>query len=407
MSKSIAVIGAGITGVTSAYQLVLQGFDVTVIDQNRYPAMETSYANGGQLSASNAEVWNSWRSVIKGIRWMLRPDAPLSISPRPSWHKYSWMAEFLSHIPNHDKNTIETARLAILSRDAMAEIAAVENIDYNRLDKGILHIYQSEEDLQAARHVNTLLEQAGLERSEVAPDEMRAIEPTLTGEYVGGFYTPSDSTGDIHRFCTGLAEVCKAKGVTFRMSTTIDSLAHQGDGIRVTSEDGEALHFDAVVICAGIKSREFAQQLGERINVYPVKGYSITVNLTDAQSRANAPNVSLLDDKAKIVSSRLGENRFRIAGTAELSGPNRDIRDYRIRPLIKWCEHHFPAISTEEVVPWAGLRPMVPSMMPRYGKGRTPAVYFNTGHGHLGWTLSAATSKLLAAEMAQDYRAVA
>ncbi len=403
MGSSIAVIGAGITGVTTAYQLSKQGFDVTVIDQNRYPAMETSFANGGQLSASNAEVWNSWRSVVKGIRWMLRPDAPLSINLRPSWHKYSWMAEFLANIPSHDINTIETAKLAILSRDAMAEIAATENIEYNRLDKGILHIYETEADLKAARAVNVLLQKAGLERDEVSPDEMRRIEPTLAGSYVGGYYTATDSTGDIHRFCMGLAEVCKKRGVTFTMNTAIRELAHSGGRIRVIPKEGAPLMFDAVVICAGIHSRKFAQQLGERINVYPVKGYSITVNLSDETSQAAAPEVSLLDDKAKIVSSRLGPNRFRIAGTAELNGANRDIKDCRIRPLTKWCERHFPDVNTEDVVPWAGLRPMVPSMMPRCGRGKSTAVYFNTGHGHLGWTLSAATSKLVAAEIAADH----
>ncbi|MEO0915287.1 MAG: FAD-dependent oxidoreductase, partial [Pseudomonadota bacterium] len=251
-------------------------------------------------------------------------------------------------IPAHDANTIATAKLALLSRDAMAEIAARENIDYNRLDKGILHIYQTADEFAHARHVNTLLRTAGLEREEASPEEMRALEPTLTGHYIGGFYTPKDSTGDIHRFCTGLADACRARGVIFRMNTRVNALSHEGTGIRVKT-DTDSQHYDATVLCAGIQSRAFAHQLGERLNVYPVKGYSITVNLRDAASRAAAPDVSLLDDKAKIVTSRLGPDRFRIAGTAELNGANRDIKDCRIRPLTKWCEHHFPGINTEEV----------------------------------------------------------
>ena len=151
--------------------------------------------------------------------------------------------------------------------------------------------------------------------------------------------------------------------------------------------------FDAVVVAAGVGSRRLAAMLGDRVNVYPVKGYSITVNLTDAASRAAAPEVSLLDDKAKIVCSRLGPDRFRIAGTAEFNGENRDIRADRVAPLVRWCESRFPGVSTESVVPWAGLRPMMPDMMPRVGPGRRDRVFYNTGHGHLGWTLSPATAE--------------
>ena len=154
--------------------------------------------------------------------------------------------------------------------------------------------------------------------------------------------------------------------------------------------------FDGVVVSAGIRSRAIAQALGDRVNIYPVKGYSITVQLDDEASQAAAPWVSLLDDRSKIVASRFGKDRFRIAGTAEFNGANRDIRADRIRPLVEWCEKHFPGISTEHATPWAGLRPMTPSMLPRVGRGRKAGVFYNTGHGHLGWTLSAATARLVA-----------
>ena len=165
------------------------------------------------------------------------------------------------------------------------------------------------------------------------------------------------------------------------------------DGVTVTA--GEPEHFDGVVVCAGVGSRAIAAKLGDRVNIYPVKGYSITVNLRDAASRAAAPYVSLLDDKAKIVTSRLGEDRFRVAGTAEFNGFNRDIRSDRVKPLVDWGERLFPGVSTEHCVPWAGLRPMMPNMMPKVGAGRHPHVLYNTGHGHLGWTLSAATAEAL------------
>jgi D-amino-acid dehydrogenase len=161
----------------------------------------------------------------------------------------------------------------------------------------------------------------------------------------------------------------------------------------------ETHHFDGLVVCAGIASRQLAAQLGDRVNIYPVKGYSITVNLLDEQSQQAAPQVSLLDDETKLVTSRLGVDRFRVAGTAEFNGANRDIRADRIRPLVNWVNHCFPGVNTRQVVPWAGLRPMLPNLMPRVGAGRRANVFYNTGHGHLGWTLSAATADLVAEQV--------
>ena len=158
----------------------------------------------------------------------------------------------------------------------------------------------------------------------------------------------------------------------------------------------QTLEFDNIIICAGIESRGLAQQLDDRLNVYPVKGYSITVNLSDTASQQGAPTVSLLDDETKLVTSHLGLDRFRVAGTAEFNGRNWDIRADRIKPLIQWVNDCFPNVSIRSVVPWAGLRPMMPNMMPRVGQGKKANVFYNTGHGHLGWTLSAGTAELIA-----------
>jgi D-amino-acid dehydrogenase len=176
----------------------------------------------------------------------------------------------------------------------------------------------------------------------------------------------------------------------------------QSNGAQATvtlqqEQNQQEIKFDGVVVCAGVGSRAIASQLGDRVNIYPVKGYSITVNLLDAQSQASAPQVSLLDDETKLVTSRLGVDRFRVAGTAEFNGYNKDIRADRIRPLIDWVEQCFPGVNTRQVVPWAGLRPMMPNMMPRIGRGRQPNVFYNTGHGHLGWTLSAVTAEMVSA----------
>ncbi len=391
---TIAVIGAGITGVTTAFELNRLGLDVTVIDRNRYAAMETSFANGGQLSASNAEVWNQTSTVLKGLKWMWRRDAPLLINMRPSWHKASWMAEFIGAIPQYRNNTIQTTRMAIAARVGLREMAQIAQLDFDLLPAGILHFYTKQKDLEHARDVTKLLAQGGLSRQELTPAEVKARCPELSADLVGGFWTESDMTGDIHKFTKGLASWLKTQGVRFEMGHGVQQLTRKEQGV-----DVDGTHYDAVVICAGVASRRFAAQLGERLNVYPVKGYSITVNLRDAASQDAAPTLSLLDDAAKIVTSRLGRDRFRIAGTAEFNGENRDIRADRIQPLVAWCERYFPGVDTDSVVPWAGLRPMMPNMMPRVGAGKGNGVYFNTGHGHLGWTLSAATARLLAADV--------
>ena len=401
MSKKVAVIGAGVTGLTTAYELLDQGCEVTVYDRHRYAAMETSFANGGQLSASNAEVWTQWGTVLKGLKWMLHADAPLLVNPAPTLHKMRWMAEFLGNIPNYKRNTVETVKLAIAARSVLFEMADREGIDFDLEKRGILHFYSNAKDMAHGRRVNALLAQGGLHRREVSPEEMREIEPALTGDFVGGFHTPSDSSGDIHKFTMGLAKACIRRGATLRFGARVEDLTPQNGVVRVT-ENGREEIYDAVVVSAGVQSRDFARQLGDRVNIYPVKGYSVTVPLEDAESRAAAPWVSMLDDRAKIVASRFGENRFRIAGTAEFNGANRDIRADRIKPLIDWCERYFPGICTENVTPWAGLRPMMPSMLPRVGRGRAPGVFYNTGHGHLGWTLSAATARLVAAAVGES-----
>ncbi len=407
-TSHVVVIGAGITGTTTAYALLEDGHRVTLVERHHYPAMETSYANGGQLSASNAEVWNNWTTILKGMRWMLRPDAPLLVNPMPTLHKYAWFAEFCSNMRHHRKNTVATTRLAIAARERLFEIARRENIQFDLERRGILHIYHDKQAFADAERGNALLTEGGLERHAVTPAEMRVIEPTLTGEYYGGFFTPSDSTGDIHKFTRGLADACVRRGARLEVNTSVTGIGSGPDGPVVqracadTQEALAPLHADAVVLCAGVGSRALAATVGDRVNIYPVKGYSITVNLPDDGSRAAAPTVSLLDDAAKIVTSRLGPDRFRVAGTAEFNGFNRDIRADRIAPLTRWVRKLFPGVNTSSVVHWAGLRPMTPNMMPRVGRGARPGVYYNTGHGHLGWTLSAATATMLAAMLRED-----
>lgn len=409
----VIVIGAGITGVTSAYELSQLGYQVTVIDRHLYPAMETSFANGGQLSACNAEVWNQKATVIKGFKWMRQKDAPLLLNPSFSLHKYSWLVEFLSHIKNYEANTIETVRLALLARKRLFEVAEKEQLQFDLEKRGILHMYHSKADYDVAKQVNDVLNKGTLERYSVSPEEMKTIEPSLTGDYFGGYYTPSDATGDIHKYSTALAEKTKQYGVQYKFGLEVTDIKCHTDKVvlncqpsaehpHLSQSDSFQLEGDVLVVCGGVGSYQLADMVGERVNVYPVKGYSITVQLKDEKSIKNAPWVSLLDESAKIVTSRLGQDRLRIAGTAEFNGYNRDIRADRIQPLVNWVNRNFD-ISTEHVVPWAGLRPMMPNMLPVVKQSKQPRVFYNTGHGHLGWTLSAATAVLVSQDILQKY----
>ncbi|MBV6656569.1 MAG: D-amino acid dehydrogenase [Devosiaceae bacterium] len=403
-TQKVAVIGAGITGVTVAYALMKRGMQVTVFDRHRYPAMDTSFANGGQLSACNAEVWNHPSNIAKGIKWMFTKDAPLLFNLTPSWHKYSWVAEFMLAMRNYEPNTVRSAELGILARDNLFAWAADEAIDFNHEKRGILHVYKTQKATEHARKVGKLLDRAGLDRREVTPTEAVELEPTLSGTFAGAFYTPSDTTGDIHKFTVGLAEAAAKKGVRFEQDVEVKQVSASG-GITVRyAKAGEQITepFDQIVVAAGVGSRALAAQLGDRVNVYPVKGYSITVQLNDEAAQNAAPWMNFVDDDAKIVTSRLGADRLRVAGTAEFNGFNRDIRMDRIRPLVEWCNRLFPNMPTEHCVPWAGLRPMMPDMMPRLAPGKAAGVHYHCGHGHLGWTMSCGTAELVAENVLQS-----
>lgn len=401
----IIVIGAGITGVTSAYELARLGYQVTVIDQHLYPAMETSFANGGQLSACNAEVWNQKATVLKGLKWMSQKTAPLLLNPSFDLHKYAWLMEFLGNIKHYENNTRDTVKMALLARQRLFEVAEQEQIEFNLEKRGILHFYHTQHDYEVAMRVNDLLCSGGLERHAVSVSDIKNIEPSLTGDYYAGFYCPGDATGDIHKFTVGLANVTQNYGVHYLLGMQVSNITSYQENIEVSYQasaenmqiephSAQHLRADVVLVCAGVNSYSLSRQLGDRVNIYPVKGYSITIQLNDPLSQNNAPWVSLLDESAKIVTSRLGKDRLRVAGTAEFNGYNRDIRADRIQPLIDWVNRNF-SLSTEHCIPWTGLRPMMPNMLPVVGRGKRERIFYNTGHGHLGWTLSAATAVMV------------
>ncbi len=386
--KQIAVIGAGITGVMAAYYLAKAGYKVTVLEQESYPAMRTSYANGGQVSVSNSEVWTTWSNVKKGFKWMFQKDAPLLIRPIPSWSKIKWMTKFLMHtcLGDYARNTAETIRLGIESRTLYKEIIQEEDLEFDQSFCGILHFYKDAKYFRDAQSVKELYNANKCEWDILTANQTYRVDPALTDieDIMGGAWTPSDWTGDIHKFCVELSRVLEQKyGVTFVFDTKID---------KFTSEE-LLKDFDKIVISAGVGSVKIAKYFNDSLPIYPVKGYSITINVKDEDMKY-VPKVSLLDDQAKIVTSTLG-NRFRVAGTAELAGENYDIRRDRIEPLLNWVKENFPNLDISNYSSWACLRPMTPNMMPIVKESKTRNVYYHTGHGHLGWTLSPATAKNL------------
>ena len=387
MTKRVAVVGAGITGITTAYYLARQGYSVTVYEQERYPAMRTSFANGGQISVSNSEVWTTWSNVWKGIKWMFTKDAPLLIRPRLDFKQWKWMAKFLWHTFNleYHKNTAATIKMGLESRKLYDEICKEEGIEFDRSDCGILHFYKDEKYWNNAIQAKDIYEDNGAQWELLGPGAARLKDGTLNNieGMIGAAWTKDDWTGDIHKFCYGLAEVLKTKyNVSFKFG-------HAPDVNLLLSLDG----FDAVVVSAGVGSVELAEHVGDTLDIYPVKGYSITINNVDPK---HLPKVSLLDDQAKIVTASLG-NRFRVAGTAELTGENYDIRRDRIEPLLRWVHTNFPNINTHDYTSWACLRPMTPNMMPIVKQSDSnEKVFYNTGHGHLGWTLAPVTASTVA-----------
>lgn len=389
----IAVIGAGITGITTAYSLVKRGYDVEVYEQDSYPAMRTSFANGGQISVSNSETWTSWSNIIKAVKWLTKKDAPLLIRPDFDLAKFKWMSRFLWTTIAGDggRNTINTIKMGLRSRVLYEEIIDKEKIEFDRLKSGIVHFYKDPVYWSHAMMIQEMYQGNGCEWDLLSGDEVKKLDPALKdiNGIIGGTWTKSDWTGDIHKFCYEMEKVLVDKGVKFCYNTTISDVKDIVD------------MYDAVIIANGVGSTKLAKKLGEDIGVYPVKGYSITINNVDPE---HLPRVSLLDDQAKIVTASLG-NRFRVAGTAELCGENYDIRRDRIEPLLNWVKENFPAINRHDYTQWACLRPMTPNMMPVIRQSaKHNKVFYNTGHGHLGWTLGPETAEMVADVVDRAFR---
>lgn len=390
----IAVVGAGIVGVTTAYFLAKKGYEVTIFDREPAAAMACSRANGGQMSVCNAETWNTFKNVKKGLGWMFKKDAPLLIRPAPTLAKMKWLAGFLRHTFNgtHLLNTHHTISMGLHARTLYDQIIDDEGIKFDRRQEGLLHVYTNQESYSEALKMQRFFEESGVEWFPVNANEIRAHDPAMENfrGLVGGIHTPSDWTGDAHMFSNELLRVCEEKyGVRVMLGHKVTRIDNK---VIIKSEAGEtSTDFERIVLCNGHEITKFAAKLGDSLNIYPVKGYSITIDGVGD----TAPGISLLDDDRKIVSAKLGD-RLRVAGTAELAGVDYDIRRDRIEPLLQWVRTNFPDVDTANYSAWACLRPMNSNMMPIIKESKVAGVWYHGGHGHLGWTLAPATAHALA-----------
>ena len=401
--KHVIVLGAGVTGITAAWFLRQAGHEVTVIDRQPGAGLETSFANGGQISVSHAEPWANPSAPLKVLKWLAKEDAPLLFRLRADLNQWIWGLSFMRECTagRTRHNIRQIVNLGLFSRSTLQELRASTGIEYDHLTRGILHFYTSQAEYDAAQEPARIMREHGCELDMKSADECVAIEPALAqcrDRIVGGSMTPSDESGDAHLFTRNLAELCAKSGVKFLYSTRILGLPMQGDritGVQIADADGVAstLKADDYVLCMGSFSPALARQVGIHLNIYPAKGYSVTLPVIIPEK---SYSVSLTDDEYKLVFSRLGD-RLRIAGTAELNGYNTDLNLVRCEAIVRRVRELFPDMTDGKNARfWTGLRPATPSNVPYIGRSKVSNLYLNTGHGTLGWTHSCGSGRAIA-----------
>ncbi len=403
----VIVLGAGIIGTASAWFLQKAGHEVSVIDRQPGPALETSFANGGQISVSHAEPWANPAAPLKVLKWLGREDAPLLFRPRADWLQWRWGMAFLRECTaaRTAHNIRQIVALAEYSRQTLQAVREETGIAYDCETRGILHFYTDEQEFRQSLPAAQLMRELGCPRQSISADEVVRIEPALQAirhKIVGGDFTQTDESGDVYKFTTGLAQKSAEAGVEFRFNTLVTRLITEGagstqrvSGVEVIDDEGrhQVLQADKVVVAMGSFSTALLKPLGINLMLYPGKGYSATF---DIRHPALAPAVSLTDDGHKLVISRLG-NRLRVAGTCELNGYARDLNPARCDAITRRTRELFPeACDYEHPVYWSGLRPLTPSNVPYVGSTRVSNLFLNTGHGTLGWTMGCGSGRAIA-----------
>ncbi|ELA09374.1 D-amino acid dehydrogenase subunit [Moraxella macacae 0408225] len=413
-TQQIVVLGAGVVGVTTAYQLRLAGFDVVVIERKSAPAMQTSFANGGQISVSHATPWANPRTPLKALRWLWQEDAPLLFRWRRLFGRdfdkdlWQWSLQFLwqCQARQADKNLVQMVKLGLYSREILGQVRKQTGIEYDCLTRGILHFYTDQSELQHAILPTKRMQQLGCDRQQISVDQAIGYEPALQNiqhKLVGATYTALDESGDAKVFTQKLAKICQQMGVDFLFNHQIEQLCltkQQITGVTVTdllNNTKKTLTFDKYVLTMASYSPKLVYPLGIKLPIYPAKGYSATYPVRDPNK---TPYVSLIDDEFKLVYSRLGD-RLRVAGTAEFNGFDLSLNPVRCQAITRRVAEVFgDAVDILQPNYWTGLRPMTPSNVPLIGRAvakrqRIDNLYLNTGHGTLGWTHANGSAKAI------------
>lgn len=395
----VIVLGAGVVGTAAAWYLTAAGHEVTVVDRQPEAGLETSFANGGQISVCHAEPWANPGALPKLLKWIGHESSPLLWRMRADPAQWAWGLRFIRECtPARTRaNIIAILKLALHSRDCLQALRAELGLEYDHLEQGILHVYTDAREFEHAIPQAELMRQYGCDRIVKTAEECVQIEPALRHSarpLVGGTYTADDESGDARKFTQALAAQCAARGVAYHYGSSVTALQTQGGQISgVRLDNGELLAADSYVVALGSYTPLLLRPLGLSLPIYPGKGYSATLTLRDD---AVAPSVSITDDGHKLVYSRLG-NRLRVAGTAEFTGYDTSLNAVRCEALIRRTKALFPLATSDEPPEfWAGLRPATPSNVPYVGQSPYSNLFVDSGHGTLGWTMACGSGQLLA-----------
>lgn len=394
----IAILGSGVIGVTSAWYLAQAGHEVVVIDRQAGPALETSFANAGEISPGYASPWAAPGIPMKAARWLMMKHAPLILRPHADMAMLRWLVAMLGNCNARDYaiNKGRMVRLAEFSRDCLMALRAETGIRYDERMQGTLQLFREQKQLDGIGKDVAVLQADGVPFEVLDKAGCIAAEPGLVASaapIAGGLRLPNDETGDCFKFTNALAAMAVDKGVQFMNGTAITRLVEDGGRIVRVETDRGPVTADAYLVAMGSFSPQLVAPLGIRLPVYPVKGYSLTVPIVD---EARAPVSTLLDESYKVAITRLGD-RIRIGGMAEISGFRCDLSPERRATLEHSAGSLFPgAGAMEQGTFWCGLRPMTPDSTPVIGPTKVPNLFLNTGHGTLGWTMACGSAHVIA-----------
>lgn len=393
----VAVLGSGVIGVTTAHYLAQSGHEVVVIERQDGPALETSFANAGEISPGYSSPWAGPAVPFKAVRWLLMRHGPLTVRPRPDPAMWSWMLGMMRNCTSarYAINKARMVPLAEYSRDCLRALRAETGIAYDERSRGTLQLFRTRKQLDGIGPDIAVLTRFGLPFEVLDRAGCVAVEPALghvQEKFAGGLRLPGDETGDCHVFTRKLAGIAAAT-VDFRYATTVERIMTEGGRVTGVQTDRGAVAADAVVVALGSYSPRLLRPLGLRLPVYPVKGYSLTIPLAD---ETRAPVSTVMDETYKVAITRLGD-RIRVGGTAELSGFDLSLRPSRRAPLVHSVTDLFGGCGPLERADfWCGLRPMTPDGPPVVGATRIGGLYLNTGHGTLGWTMACGSGRVVA-----------